>query len=275
MIKRIIESKRICLQRPYNAKVCSVSTLLCDRWVAIVAVYIPPYNTQSYTRELEGIVAHIEANHTKEIIILGNLNTNSLHWHQEEEIPGVLTPTSTVIGPELASVCKLLDKGFMQLNHLPNSHEIFLDLVFYNINCRTSILLAAPSQQLNNNTIHHSAIIMHACLGTHSEIEENTRVVRDYKKVYIDVLRDNVGIITDTTEPSIFGMGGDDVAVMDQWGEQVLLGIEDLLSVSIPTKMPKTNPELPPWVIVGRNTQALQKKKKNRNIKSCLNGTLR
>lgn len=60
---------------------------------------------------------------------------------------------------------------------------------------------------------------------------------------------------------------------MDQWGENLIYKIEDMLESAIPMRNVCSNSEIPPWVLSDIKTKALVKEKKGKYVTMLSNNT--
>ena len=135
----------------------------------LAAVYIPPSSQlHFYEKNIDYIQKILELKGEEhECLILGDFNLKA-KWVHDQEFPDVLLPVfrATSDREETSSIDfnvikTLLEKGFNQVNPLPNELDNYLDLVFYSgpvqeINVR----LALSHESRFRNSRHHNALVL-------------------------------------------------------------------------------------------------------------------
>lgn len=148
-----------------SGEIQAVRVTVANKSIVIFNVYVPPYSSQSRVimfKELEIFLNHTRIKYKHDdFIVAGDFNLPRINWTFNDTDIGALVPASSNFAfnrYETKALECFTNSSLAQINHLPNSRSVFLDLVFAsNIN---NIVVSTPTEieLLDKNSTHHSAI---------------------------------------------------------------------------------------------------------------------
>lgn len=155
-------------------------------------VYIPPHARLriKYVNEFHRIVKLIlEKYHSPNLCAIGDFNSPSIQWVNDEENPPFLIPIFAETKHERLFLEKISNLGFFQVLNLPNSRGMMLDLVFVNMINEVTVSHVSQTELLDQNTQHHSAISITLCVSTAETDDRDTGRIQSikYRKSVADV----------------------------------------------------------------------------------------
>lgn len=131
----------------------------------LINVYMPTYRTRyllrsmidSLTKSLDIITRKFP--HDK-VVLIGDFNMPKFKWQYTDDETNYLVNTSILLTDNERRFLTISSFGLCQINDIPNSHGSFLDLVFTNDPINISTRPAEAHEQFDNDSGHHSAIIV-------------------------------------------------------------------------------------------------------------------
>lgn len=130
--------------------------------ISIANIYAPPnIGKMRIIAEINSLLLILRKNHPSDTwLVVGDFNFPDIVWKLNEEL-GTLDPNSDSISEQSkVFIEKMGSFGLIQMNQFTNKNGKALDLVYTNDMDRISVRKAEIGELLDNNSTHHSGIVV-------------------------------------------------------------------------------------------------------------------
>lgn len=122
--------------------------------------YLPIYTTAQTNVRIDELIDCVKFVYTNfkacTLFLFGDFNMSGIRWIFDEDfIGGLRADTSGANAYEKKFVEELASMGLVQLNHLTNSRNVFLDLIFSNELAFSQVECVSLDEAIDAYTVHH------------------------------------------------------------------------------------------------------------------------